>query len=91
MTPHPLIPSRPQPSTIKKYILGQDEAVNAVSNALRRCMCGMANPNKPIAALMLAGSAGVGKTELAKVRLGVVGNAIVFYCTVEYTPIYICT
>ena len=51
----------------------------------------MANPNKPIAALMLAGSAGVGKTELAKVRLGFVGNAIVFYCTVEYTPIYICT
>lgn len=41
--------------------------MGATTAALQRCLCGMRNPDRPMAAIMLAGSTGVGKTELAKV------------------------
>ncbi len=47
-------------------VIGQDEAVEAVSNALRRSRAGLADPNRPIGTFLFLGPTGVGKTELAK-------------------------
>lgn len=51
---------------LKKRVIGQNEAIEAVSNRLKRAAAGLQNPNKPIAAFLFTGSTGVGKTELAK-------------------------
>jgi ATP-dependent Clp protease ATP-binding subunit ClpB len=47
-------------------VVGQDEAVAAVSNAIRRARSGVADPNRPIGSFILLGPTGVGKTELAR-------------------------
>ena len=47
-------------------VIGQEEAVSAVSRSLRRTRCGLKDPNRPIASMLFAGPTGVGKTELAK-------------------------
>jgi ATP-dependent Clp protease ATP-binding subunit ClpB len=47
-------------------IVGQDEAVEAVSNALRRSRAGLSDPNRPIGSFLFLGPTGVGKTELAR-------------------------
>jgi len=47
-------------------VVGQDEAVAAVSNAIRRARAGLADPNRPIGSFMFLGPTGVGKTELAR-------------------------
>ncbi len=47
-------------------VIGQEEAVEAVSNALRRSRAGLADPNRPIGSFLFLGPTGVGKTELAK-------------------------
>jgi ATP-dependent Clp protease ATP-binding subunit ClpC len=47
-------------------VIGQHEAVTAVSRAIRRARVGLQNPNRPIASLIFSGPTGVGKTELAK-------------------------
>lgn len=47
-------------------VVGQQEAVNAVSNAIRRSRAGLADPNKPIGSFLFLGPTGVGKTELTK-------------------------
>jgi ATP-dependent Clp protease ATP-binding subunit ClpB len=47
-------------------VVGQDEAIAAVSNALRRSRAGLADPNRPIGSFLFLGPTGVGKTELAK-------------------------
>ena len=47
-------------------IVGQDLAVKAVADAVRKNSSGIGNPNKPIAAFMFAGPTGVGKTEICK-------------------------
>ncbi len=49
-----------------KRIVGQNEAINSVSNALRRNRAGLGNQNKPIASFLFFGPTGVGKTEVAK-------------------------
>ena len=51
---------------LHKKIIGQDLAVKAVSDAVRKNSSGIGNPNKPIASFMFAGPTGVGKTELCK-------------------------
>lgn len=51
---------------LHENVIGQDDAVKAVSRALRRSKVGLKNPNKPIGAFMFAGPTGVGKTELTK-------------------------
>uniref|UniRef100_A0A7C4U0Q8 ATP-dependent Clp protease ATP-binding subunit n=1 Tax=Caldisericum exile TaxID=693075 RepID=A0A7C4U0Q8_9BACT len=51
---------------LHKRIVGQDEAVNTVSRAIRRARSGLKNPNKPIGTFLFLGPTGVGKTELAK-------------------------
>jgi len=47
-------------------VIGQEEAVSAVSRSLRRTRCGLKDPNRPIASMLFAGPTGVGKTELTK-------------------------
>jgi ATP-dependent Clp protease ATP-binding subunit ClpB len=47
-------------------VVGQDEAVEAVSNAIRRARSGLSDPNRPIGSFMFLGPTGVGKTELAR-------------------------
>ncbi len=52
--------------TLHKRVIGQDLAVKAVSQAIRRARVGLKNPNRPIGNFIFAGPTGVGKTELAK-------------------------
>ncbi len=52
--------------TLHTRLIGQDEAVRAVSRAIRRARVGLKNPNRPIASFIFSGPTGVGKTELAK-------------------------
>jgi ATP-dependent Clp protease ATP-binding subunit ClpB len=51
---------------LHKRVVGQDQAINAVSNAVRRSRAGMQDQNRPIGSFLFLGSTGVGKTELAK-------------------------
>ena len=51
---------------LHKRVVGQDEAVSVVSDAIRRARAGLKNPNRPIGAFIFLGPTGVGKTELAK-------------------------
>ena len=52
--------------TIHKKVIGQDEAVESVTNAILRSRAGIADPNRPIGSFLFLGPTGVGKTELAK-------------------------
>ncbi len=52
--------------TLHQRLIGQNEAVNAVSRAIRRARVGLKNPNRPIASFIFSGPTGVGKTELTK-------------------------
>jgi ATP-dependent Clp protease ATP-binding subunit ClpB len=51
---------------LHERVIGQDEAIAAVSNALRRSRAGLSDPNRPIGSFLFLGPTGVGKTELAK-------------------------
>ncbi|MBL7774575.1 MAG: AAA family ATPase, partial [Saprospiraceae bacterium] len=51
---------------LHKRVIGQDEAVTAVSDAIRRNRAGLSDPDKPIGSFIFCGPTGVGKTELAK-------------------------
>jgi ATP-dependent Clp protease ATP-binding subunit ClpB len=51
---------------LHERVIGQDEAVVAVANALRRSRAGLADPNRPIGSFLFLGPTGVGKTELAR-------------------------
>ena len=51
---------------LHKRVIGQDEAINAVSDAVRRSRAGLQDPKRPIASFIFLGTTGVGKTELAK-------------------------
>jgi ATP-dependent Clp protease ATP-binding subunit ClpB len=51
---------------LHQRVVGQDEAVEAVSNALRRARSGLQDPNRPIGSFIFLGPTGVGKTELAR-------------------------
>ncbi|ASC69249.1 ATP-dependent chaperone ClpB [Halomicronema hongdechloris C2206] len=52
--------------TLHQRLVGQDEAVRAISRAIRRARVGLKNPNRPIASFVFSGPTGVGKTELTK-------------------------
>ena len=54
------------PDTLHQRVIGQDEAVQKVSDAILRSRAGIANPNHPIGSFLFLGPTGVGKTELAK-------------------------
>ncbi|MCE2615635.1 ATP-dependent chaperone ClpB [Phocaeicola oris] len=51
---------------LHKRVIGQDEAIKAVSDAVRRSRAGLQDPNRPIGSFIFLGTTGVGKTELAK-------------------------
>lgn len=51
---------------LHQRLIGQDEAVRAISRAIRRARVGLKSPNRPIASFVFSGPTGVGKTELAK-------------------------
>src|SRR5438034_5155694 len=51
---------------LRRRVIGQDEAVIAVSNAIRRARAGLQDPNRPIGSFLFLGPTGVGKTELTK-------------------------
>ncbi|MGL5874492.1 MAG: ATP-dependent Clp protease ATP-binding subunit [Xenococcaceae cyanobacterium] len=53
-------------ANLHERIIGQDEAVKAVSRAIRRARSGLKDPHRPIASVIFSGPTGVGKTELAK-------------------------
>ena len=57
---------RDMESRLKSHVIGQDEAVERVSEAIMRSRAGIANPNQPIGSFLFLGPTGVGKTELAK-------------------------
>ncbi len=52
---------------LRRRVIGQDEAIGAVSNAVRRARAGLQDPHRPIGSFMFLGPTGVGKTELTKV------------------------
>ena len=56
----------PDRGLLHERVVGQDEAVEAVANAIRRSRAGMSDPNRPIGSFLFLGPTGVGKTELAK-------------------------
>ncbi|HOO29396.1 MAG TPA: ATP-dependent chaperone ClpB [Bacillota bacterium] len=51
---------------LRRRVIGQDEAIEAVSNAVRRARSGLSDPERPIGSFLFLGPTGVGKTELAK-------------------------
>jgi ATP-dependent Clp protease ATP-binding subunit ClpB len=51
---------------LHERVIGQDEAIDAVANAIRRSRSGLSDPNRPIGSFIFLGPTGVGKTELAK-------------------------
>lgn len=55
---------------LHKRVIGQDEAIKAVSNAIRRSRAGLSDPNRPIGSFIFLGPTGVGKTELCKALAG---------------------
>ena len=54
-------------SRLSEHIIGQEEAIAAIADAIRRARSGLKNPNRPIGSFIFIGPSGVGKTELAKV------------------------
>ncbi|MGB9665072.1 MAG: ATP-dependent Clp protease ATP-binding subunit [Ignavibacteria bacterium] len=52
---------------LKRYVIGQDEAIEKISKAIRRARAGLKDPKRPIGSFIFLGPTGVGKTELAKV------------------------
>ena len=59
-------------NTLHKRVIGQDDAVRAVANAIRRARAGLKDPNRPIGSFIFVGPTGVGKTELSKALAEVV-------------------
>lgn len=53
-------------NVLHQRLIGQDEAINVVSNAIRRSRAGLSDPNRPIGSFLFLGPTGVGKTELCK-------------------------
>lgn len=52
--------------TLRQRVIGQDEAIQAVSNAVRAARAGLKHPNRPVGVFLFGGATGTGKTELAK-------------------------
>jgi len=58
------------PMRLKEQIIGQDEAIETISNAILRSRAGLTTPNRPLGSFIFVGPTGVGKTELAKKLAG---------------------
>ena len=71
-------------NNLKKVIFGQDQAVEAVFEAIKNSRAGFRNPEKPIASFLFVGPTGVGKTELAKQLAKNLGVEFIRYDMSEY-------
>jgi len=69
---------------LKRVIYGQDEAVDAVVQAVKRSRAGFRNPNKPVASFLFVGPTGVGKTELARQLAATLGISMLRFDMSEY-------
>ena len=69
---------------LKAVVFGQDAAVEAVANAVKRARAGMASPEKPTGSFLFAGPTGVGKTELAKQLAETLGVPFLRFDMSEY-------
>ncbi|MFN3781298.1 MAG: ATP-dependent Clp protease ATP-binding subunit, partial [Candidatus Kapaibacteriota bacterium] len=63
------------PEELKKYVVGQEEAIDHLTKAIRRARAGLKDPRRPIGSFMFLGPTGVGKTELAKALARVLFNS----------------
>ncbi|MGB9912012.1 MAG: ATP-dependent Clp protease ATP-binding subunit, partial [Candidatus Kapaibacteriota bacterium] len=63
------------PEELKKMVVGQDEAIEHLTKAIRRARAGLKDPRRPIGSFMFLGPTGVGKTELAKALARVLFNS----------------
>lgn len=59
-------------ASLRKYIIGQDEAISVISKSVRRSRLGISNENRPLGVFMFLGPTGVGKTELARMLANVI-------------------
>ncbi len=57
-------------SALRQRVIGQDEAIKAIANAIRRARAGLQDPNRPMGSFLFLGPTGVGKTELTKALAG---------------------
>jgi ATP-dependent Clp protease ATP-binding subunit ClpA len=71
-------------SRLRERIFGQDEAVKAVAEAVKRSRAGFRDPNKPVANFLFAGPTGVGKTELARSLADILGVSMHRFDMSEY-------
>jgi ATP-dependent Clp protease ATP-binding subunit ClpA len=75
-------------NTMHTEIFGQNEAVTAVANAVKRSRAGFCNPDKPEASFLFVGPTGVGKTELARSLARILGEPLLRYDMSEYQEEY---
>ncbi|WP_029894657.1 ATP-dependent Clp protease ATP-binding subunit ClpA [Desulfohalovibrio reitneri] len=71
-------------SDLKKYVYGQDKAVESISSSIKRARAGLGNEDKPLGSFLLMGPTGVGKTELARQLANVMGVSFLRYDMSEY-------
>lgn len=69
---------------LKKVIFGQDEAIEQVSQAIKRARAGFREPDKPVASMLFVGPTGVGKTELSRQLAGILGITLHRFDMSEY-------
>ena len=69
---------------LHKRVIGQDRAVEAVSNAVRRARSGLQDPNRPIGSFIFMGPTGVGKTEVARQLADILGVELLRFDMSEY-------
>jgi len=70
--------------SLRRVVFGQDEAVHAVAQAIKRSRAGLAQPERPAGCFLFTGPTGVGKTELAKQLALMLGNEFVRFDMSEY-------
>jgi ATP-dependent Clp protease ATP-binding subunit ClpA len=70
--------------SLRRVVFGQDEAVHAVAQAIKRSRAGLAQPDRPAGCFLFTGPTGVGKTELAKQLALLLGNQFIRFDMSEY-------
>jgi ATP-dependent Clp protease ATP-binding subunit ClpA len=70
--------------SLRRVVFGQDEAVHAVAQAIKRSRAGLAQPDRPAGCFLFTGPTGVGKTELAKQLAMLLGNQFIRFDMSEY-------
>jgi len=69
---------------LKKLVFGQDDAIKALSNSIKRSRAGLKTPNKPIGSFLFTGPTGVGKTEMARCLAEIMGVKFMRFDMSEY-------